>query len=303
MLGPDESARLKRLATTAAVAVAAFLVAIKIVAWASTGSVALLASLIDSGLDLLASALNMIAVRHALAPADHEHRFGHGKAEALAGLGQSAFVTGSAMFLVAESIDRLIAPTPVENGLVGMGVMLISIVLTLALVLFQRSVMRRTNSLAIAADQLHYAGDLLTNVAVIVAIGLAAWFGWNSADAVGGLFVAAVIAWSAWSIFRASYDQLMDREFDDAERDRVLSVAMAHPEVRAIHDLRTRTSGSGAFIQFHIELDGTMSLFRAHRISDEVEAAVRAAFPMADVIIHQDPEGIEAETALGRAQA
>ncbi|MBI1238981.1 MAG: cation diffusion facilitator family transporter [Alphaproteobacteria bacterium] len=301
MASDDEMGRLKRLATIAAVAVAATLVAIKTIAWGMTGSVALLASLFDSALDLLASGLNMIAVRHALEPADHEHRFGHGKAEALAGLGQSAFVTGSAMFLVAESIDRLIDPRPIENGLIGTAVMVVSIALTLALVLFQRSVMRRTASLAIAADQLHYVGDLLTNVAVILAIGLAAGIGWTSADAVGGLVVAAVIAWSAWSIFRASYDQLMDREFDDAERERVRAVALAHPDVRAIHDLRTRTSGSGAFIQFHIELDGAMTLFKAHRISDEVERAVQEAFPHADVIIHQDPEGIEQQTRLERA--
>lgn len=302
MIAPDDDrGRLKRLATIAAVAVAATLVAIKTIAWGMTGSVALLASLFDSALDLLASGLNMIAVRHALEPADREHRFGHGKAEALAGLGQSAFVTGSAMFLVAESIDRLIAPSPIENGVLGTGVMVVSIALTLALVLFQRSVMRRAASLAIAADQLHYVGDLLTNAAVILAIGLAAGLGWTSADAIGGLVVAAVIAWSAWSIFRASYDQLMDREFDDTERERVRAVALAHPDVRAIHDLRTRTSGSGSFIQLHIELDGAMTLFKAHRISDEVERAVQAAFPHADVIIHQDPEGIEHQTALERA--
>src|SRR5882762_3723962 len=213
--------RLRRLATYASVAVAAVLISVKFAAWLETGSVALLSSLVDSLLDIVASLVNLVAVRHALTPADREHRFGHGKAEALAGLGQSAFIAGSALFVFFESIGRLVTPQPVTNGLVGIGVMLFSMAMTLVLVLFQRQVIRRTGSIAVTADSLHYVGDIAANLAVLAALVLSSQFGWHRSDPIFALGVSFYIVFTAWQIARGSFDMLMDREMPDTERNEI----------------------------------------------------------------------------------
>jgi ferrous-iron efflux pump FieF len=299
-LGQAEAARLKRLATYAAVGVAGTLIAIKLWAWAVTGSIAMLASLVDSTLDLVASGLNLIAVSHALTPADEEHRFGHGKAEALAGLGQAAFIGGSAAFLLFESLDRLIVPQPIEQTSVGLAVMCVSIALTMTLVLFQRYVISRTRSLAIGADHLHYVTDIATNFGVMAAIVLAGTWGWTYADPLISLAISATIGWGAFKILGGSYYELMDTEFDEADRNRIKDIVKAHKEVISLHDLRTRRAGHNSFIQMHLELPPDMTLAEAHRISDEVEAEITKAFPDAEVLTHQDPAGLEAMTPLDR---
>ncbi|WP_370154237.1 cation diffusion facilitator family transporter [Ferrovibrio sp.] len=299
---PAMKARLMRRATWASVAVALVLIGAKLAAWLVTGSVALLASLVDSLLDALASLVNLLAVRQALAPADAEHRFGHGKAEALAGLGQAALITGSALFLVVEATDRLLSPRPVDHSLPGLAVMAVSILLTGGLVLYQRHVIRQTGSLAVSADSLHYLSDLLTNATVILALLLATRPDLAWADPACALVVAAVILKSAWDIVRGALDHLMDRELADADRDRIAQVVRAHPETRGLHDLRTRQSGNQAFIQFHLELDPQISLREAHRISDAIEAEILALFPGAEVIIHQDPAGGGTGVEGGRRQ-
>ncbi len=286
-----------RAATYASVTVATVLIASKTVAWVVTDSVSLLSTLIDSLLDLAASLVNLLAVRHALMPPDREHRFGHGKAEPLAALGQSAFIAGSAIFLVIEAIRRLYNPRIVENGEIGIGVMIFAIVITLALTRFQAHVVRKTGSLAIKADSLHYVTDLLVNVAVIVAVILATQLGWLYADPIIGLAIAAYILRSAWTIAKDAYDMLMDRELPDAERERIKAIVLEHADVAALHDLRTRASGPLTFIQVHLEMDGHMSLYKAHTVADAVEASLRDAFPGAEVIIHQDPHGIEEDRA------
>src|SRR6266581_555826 len=285
--------RLRRMATYASVAVAALLIAVKFVAWLETGSVALLSSLVDSLLDIVASLVNLVAVRHAMSPADREHRFGHGKAEPLAVLGQSAFITGSAMLLLAEAVRRLISPVPVENPPLGIAVMIFSIAVTIGLVLYQRHVVRRTGSLAISADELHYRGDLVLNGSVIAALVLGNILDLPILDPLFGAAIGTWIIWCAVRLARLSLFQLMDHELPDDEREKIRAVAQSHPDVVAAHDLRTRVAGPTAFIQIHIEMDGKMSLIRAHQISDEVEATLRSAYPNAEVIIHQDPEGIE----------
>jgi len=292
-----ETERLMRRATYAAVAVAGILIAVKLGALIVTGSVSILASLADSAMDALASMVNLLAVRHALRPADRQHRFGHGKAEALAGLGQSAFVAGSAVFLLFQAGERLIHPKPLANTEVGVGVIAFSILATLALVLYQRHVVRRTASLAIGADSLHYKGDLLVNASVILALLLSDVLGWTGIDALFGAGIALYILYNAWAIANASLGPLMDRELPEAARARIRVIAEAHPEVSAIHDLRTRSAGLTTFIQFHMEVDGRLDLNRVHVISDDVEAKVRAAFPEAEVIIHMDPEGLDEEHA------
>jgi ferrous-iron efflux pump FieF len=292
MDGPA-AAHLRRTATYASVAVAAVLISVKFAAWLETGSVALLSSLVDSLLDAAASLVNLVAVRHALSPADREHRFGHGKAEPLAVLGQSAFITGSAMLLFAEAVRRLIWPIPVDNPPAGIAVMLFSIAATIGLVLYQRYVVRSTGSIAITADELHYRGDLVLNLSVIAALVLGSAFDFPLLDPLFGAAIGIWIVYSAVRLARLSLFQLMDHELPDDERERIREIAQSHPEVVAAHDLRTRTAGPTAFIQIHIEMDGAISLLRAHEISDEVEARLRAAYPHAEVIIHQDPEGIE----------
>lgn len=293
---PAVKARLMRRATYASVVVACTLIAAKFAAWMHTESVALLATLVDSLLDGVASLINMLAVRHALTPADDEHRFGHGKAEALAGLGQGALVAGSALLLFVEAIQHLIEPQPIERSYAGIAVMLFSILMTVGLVMYQRHVVLRTGSLAVSADRLHYVGDVATNATVLLALGLASLPGFLWVDAVGALIVAAVIVKSAIDIVRGAFDNLMDRELADGDREQVLAVIRSHPEARALHDLRTRQAGNQIFIQFHLELDPDLRLRDAHRISDEIEAELLAVFPGAQILIHQDPAGYDTPT-------
>lgn len=285
---PEQAARLMRLATYASVSVAGLLIVTKLVAWQMSGSVSLLATLVDSILDALASLVNLFAVRHALAPADDEHRFGHGKAEALAGLGQATLITGSSMFLMYEAVQRLLDPVAVEGYQLGMWVMVFSIAMTLLLLTFQRHVILRTDSTAIRADALHYRTDLLVNAGVLLALALSRW-GWPGFDPLFAIAIAFYILYSAWEIISHAFDHLMDRELPDEERLEIEQTVLAHAEVRGLHDLRTRRSGTATFVQMHVELDDHLSLLEAHRIAEEVEAAVVAAFPGAEVIIHPDP--------------
>jgi ferrous-iron efflux pump FieF len=289
-----------RRAAMAAVITGIVLVAIKTVAYVITDSIAMMASLADSALDVVVSIINLLAVRLALTPADREHRFGHGKAEPLAGLLQGAFIAGSTTLLVTESIKRLITPQPVVHGTVGLVILVFSTVAAFILVLQQRYVVRRTGSIAINADFMHYLADILINIGVFVAILLATSFGWLIADPIMGLLVAAALAWSVVGILRQSWDQLMDRELPDAERERIKAIVLGHRGVFDMHDLRTRAAGVRAFVQLHIEVDPALSLFAAHALSDEVEAEIRTAFPKAEIIIHTDPEGYEQPGPLAK---
>ncbi|MEK9678016.1 MAG: cation diffusion facilitator family transporter [Rhodospirillaceae bacterium] len=286
-------ARLMRVASYASVVVATVLIVTKSGAYAVTESVSLLSSLVDSLLDAGASLVNLLAIRHALQPADREHRFGHGKAESLAGLAQAAFIAGSGIFLLLEAGNRLINPKTVSNGEIGIAVMVLSLFLTLGLVAFQAYVVRKTNSLAISADSLHYRVDILVNVAVIVGIYLASFGGLQIVDPVLAVAIVIYMAWGSFKIARRSMDELMDREFPDEDRIKIRQIALEHPEVRDVHDMRTRSSGPHSFIQLHLEMDRNLSLVRAHEISDEVMYKVEDAFPNTEVLIHQDPEGVE----------
>ncbi|MGZ8409640.1 MAG: cation diffusion facilitator family transporter [Hyphomicrobium sp.] len=289
--------RLKRLAATASVAVATLLIVAKAAAWLTTGSISLLSTLIDSALDLAASLINLVAIRQAAQPPDKEHRFGHGKAEPLAGLAQAGFVCGSAGFVLVHAGERLIRPAPINNTEVGYAVMALSIALTVGLVLYQRFVVRRTGSLAIGADSLHYSADLLTNLSVIVALVLSTQFGWIWADPLTAIAIGVFILSSAWQIIKQSLNLLMDRELPDEDREHIRRIARSHPEVIGIHDLRTRSSGTHLFIQFHLELDGNMTLLDAHTIADQVMSELERVFPDAEVLIHEDPHGVSERRA------
>ena len=282
---------LARRATLASVSVALFLVALKIAAWVVTGSVSILASLLDSLLDAFASIVTLIAVRRATAPATREFRYGHGKAEPLAALAQSAFIAGSAVLLIVQAAERFINPRPVTETSVGIAVMIVSIIATLGLVAYQSYVIRKSDSVAIKADSLHYKGDLLANIGVIAALLLVQHGGFELADPIFGLAIAAFILWNAREVGTEALGMLMDRELPDEERARIAEIALSYTDVSDMHDLRTRRSGPYRFIQMHIEMNGQMSLTRAHAIADAVELQIMEEFPGAEVIVHQDPEG------------
>ena len=292
MSAPD-AARLMRRAAIASLAVSLGLVAIKAVAYFASNSVAMLASLADSALDLFTSAINIFAIREALMPADREHRFGHGKAEPLAGLAQGAFITASALFLIIQGVGRILSPEALDHGALALGVMLASIAAAIGLILYERHVVAQTRSVAIGADMMHYLADLATNIGVVLALLLVMGAGWGLADPIIALLVAAAMLWTAARVLRVSMDQLMDRELPDEDRARIIAIVKRHPDVRSLHDLRTRAAGLTHFIQLHIELDPDISLTRAHRISDAVEQDIMAAYPGAEVIIHQDPAAME----------
>ncbi|MDC0147915.1 cation diffusion facilitator family transporter [Alphaproteobacteria bacterium] len=276
-----------------AILVASVLIIIKAGAWFLTGSVALLGSFLDSVMDLSLSVMNFFAIRHAQTPADAEHRFGHGKAEALAALVQGAVLLAAAIYLIYEVVLAIMNPPVIAYSYVGIGVMVASIVLTLGLVMVQRSVAKSTKSVAITADMAHYTGDIFINLGVILALVLSGILGMPYADPILGTIVALILANSARNIFIKASDQLMDREFEDDEREDIKQIILSHPQVLGVHDLRTRRAGLTSFIQCHIELDGSISLNMAHKISDAVEASVLAKFPQAEVLLHQDPEGEE----------
>jgi len=284
-----DSAHLMRLATKLSLWAGGFLVLLKGMAWSFTDSLSMMSSLADSLLDVMASAVNFAAVRYALQPPDAEHRFGHGKAEDLAGFAQSTFICGSGLFLVVEGIKRYFSPEPVKHSMLGIAVMLISITVTLALVLYQRRVVKLTGSQVVKADSLHYVADLLTNSAVIAAFILSYGLDWYVADAVFALLIAAYIIYTAASMGYHAFQNLMDREFSDEDRTKIKNIVRNSSGVLGLHDLRTRKSGLNGFIQLHLDLDPEMTLRQAHIISDTVEESLRNAFPNTEILIHQDP--------------
>ncbi|MED5491188.1 cation diffusion facilitator family transporter [Halopseudomonas pachastrellae] len=284
----EERARLLRLATRASVAVALILIVLKATVWISTGSVSLLAGLIDSLMDAAASIINLFAVGYALKPADKEHRFGHGKAEALAGLAQSAFITGSAVLVLLQGVNRLLNPEPLDTAWAGVAVMVFSIAATLGLLAIQKHVIARTNSTAVGADSLHYRSDLLLNLSIIIAL-LLAHFGIQQADALFGLGIALLIGYGAVRIGLDAIQILMDHELPDEVRAEALRIARSVPDVIDVHDLRTRQSGQHWFMQLHLELPATLTLADAHERGEQARLAIMARYPQADVLVHKDP--------------
>ncbi|WXL28032.1 cation diffusion facilitator family transporter [Ectopseudomonas mendocina] len=280
-----------RLATLAALITALTLVAAKGVAWWLSGSVSLLAGLTDSLLDGAASLLNLIAVHYALRPADDDHRYGHGKAEALAGLGQALFIGASAVLVGSHALDRLQHPEPVTASGLGIAVMLLSLLMTFALLMFQRYVVKQTGSTAIRADSLHYRSDLLLNSSILLALWLAS-HGWPKVDAIFAIGIALYIFWSALTIVREAATVLMDQELPTDVTAQMQEAACAVPGVIGIHDLRTRLSGTHWFVQLHVELPDDLPLVQAHDICVQVEKAITDKFPRAEVLSHADPHSV-----------
>ena len=287
------NARLRRLAAGASLSLALLLCLLKLAAAVTTGSLAVMSSLVDSLTDVSASAITVASVRIAQRPPDRGHRYGHGKAESLSALAQAALVAGSGGFILLDGVQRLMDPQPVGDTPVGIAIMVVAIVLTLGLVTFQRYVVRRTGSTAIAADSLHYRADLATNLAVIVSLLLAGRSGLAWVDPVIAAGIAAYLLWQALGIARGAVDVLMDRELPPEQRERIKARVRAHPEVRGLHDLRTREAGGTRFVELHVEIDGLMTLHAVHDVTDALEAELQAEFPDAEIIIHPEPAGLD----------
>lgn len=288
MLNKQQAEWHVRMATYASVSVAAVLIAVKFYAWILTDSLSLQATLVDSLLDAAASILNLFAVREAQKPADDEHRFGHGKIEAIAAMGQSIFIFASAGWLLREAVHRFSDPQPIEQTGVGMIVMVVAIILTLILLTYQNYVVKHTHSTAILADSVHYRSDILINFSVIIALFAVKETHQYWIDLIIGGGIALYITYTAWYIAHHSFQILIDREFSTEDRQRIVDIAEGHPEVKGCHDLRTRSAGTQKFIQLHLEMDGALSLFEAHRIALEVTEKIHILFPRAEVLIHQD---------------
>lgn len=284
-----KQAKLVKMATYASVSVAVVLLIIKTFAWLETSSVGILASLLDSAVDIVASLMILLAVRLAQEPADNEHRFGHGKAEPLASLAQSVFIAGSALYLMLHAAQRILSPEEVQMPQVGIWLMLVTLLLTTCLVLFQRYVVRQTDSTAIEADALHYFSDLIANLAVIFGLLLSA-YGWI--DATLGLVIGGWVGWQSLILAKYSANQLLDRELPDEVRAEIRDIVLAHEEVEGFNDLRTYRSGPWIFIQLDLELDDHLNLVDAHRITEEVTQRLIDRFENADVLIHQEPVSI-----------
>ncbi|MBI1214792.1 MAG: cation diffusion facilitator family transporter [Alphaproteobacteria bacterium] len=265
----------------------------KLFAFLMTDSVSLLSSLMDSAFDAVASLVTMLSVRHAMSPADEEHRFGHGKMEALSALGQAVFIFGSAMFLLFEAMQRFLHPQPIGAITTGISVMIVSIVLTGVLILFQIFVIRKTKSIAISADHLHYKGDLFMNLGVFLCLSLSLYMPWPYFDPIFAVVIALALLNGAREITKESFDILMDKELPQADREKIMALINEHKDVAAVHDLRTRSTGERIFIEFHLEMDGDMSLMQAHDITEDIEHALFEAYPTSEVLIHQEPAGIE----------
>ncbi|XOO20909.1 CDF family cation-efflux transporter FieF [Edwardsiella ictaluri] len=287
----QQYARLVKVAALSATVIASILLILKILAWWHTGSVSLLASLVDSLVDIAASLTNLLVIRYALQPADKDHTFGHGKAESLAALAQSMFICGSALFLFLTGFQHLLKPEPMNDPGAGMWVTAFALVCTLALVTFQRWVVRRTQSQAVRADMLHYQSDVLMNGAILISLGLS-WYGVARANALFALGIGAYILYSALRMGYDAVQSLLDRALSSEERHQIIRIVREHRGVLGVHDLRTRQSGPTRFIQLHLEMDDTLPLVDAHAIADGVEHDLLQHFPAADVIIHQDPTSV-----------
>ena len=278
-------------AALASVAMACGLIALKAYAAWSTGSVAMLGSLADSGLDLLASLVTLYGVKLAAEPADHDHRFGHGKAEALAALFQVVLITVSAIGIAWRAISALGSDEPTQAAELGIGVSVAAILATIVLLAYQRRIIRKTGSVAIMADNVHYQSDVLLNGSVIAALALDQFLGWHRADPIFGILIAAWLAWGAFQASSHAIDMLMDKEWSEEQRAAFIEVAARQPGIKGIHDFRTRRAGSHDFAQFHMEVAGDITVRQAHEVVEGVETALRRVFPKVEVLIHLDPEG------------
>ena len=281
-----------KLAAKISVSVAVLLLALKLFAWFESGASVMLATATDSLLDLFASSINLLILKVALSPPDQDHQFGHGKAESLGSLFQAAFITGSGMLLMLNGVDRIINPVALLKTDLALGATIATIIATLSLVAFQQFVVKKTGSLAINADMLHYKSDLLLNLAVLIALILSQQL-WPSADGVFTVAIGGYLLISAFGIVKQSLDQLMDKELNETDKSKINQIVFSHNQALGMHNLKTRQSGPMTFIQLHLELDEKLPLLDAHNVGESIEFALLKEFEPCEVIIHHDPISID----------
>ncbi len=282
-------------ATIASMVTAAVIIISKMIAWVTTDSASVLASLIDSLLDIISSFINFLAARYAMQPPDHEHRFGHGKAEDLAVLVQSSFFIISGMFVTGIAIKKIIIPQQIDNSEFGISLVMFSLIISMLLMLYQTYVIKRTSSTIVKADRLHYFTDFFTNGAVIVSLLFSILYESKIIDPIFAIIIAIYMLYEASKLFKGAFHNLMDHEFTESDKESLKQIIMSHKDVKGFHDLKTRHSGSKPIIQFHLEIDGKVSLYQAHAITDDIEHLIKTKFKDAEIIIHQDPEDIDEE--------
>lgn len=274
-----------KIAAFAPIIISALLIILKIYGWVVTGSLSIFSSLVDSFLDILISGINLVAIFYALKPADEDHRFGHSAIEDIAGFAQAAFIFGAALIILLEGVNHLFNPEIIAKSDVGITIMLIVILLTFSLVIFQKYVSKKTGSLIVAADSVHYQTDVLMNLSIIIALYLNVKY----LDSILAIVIALYISRSAWKIGKRSFDNLMSKEMPDEMKKMIYKIIERQQDIKGFHELKTRFSGSKVFIQMHIELGKDLSLLAAHRITDKLERELHSEFPESEVIIHQDP--------------
>lgn len=288
----DHRSRLVIRATVASMATAAIIIIAKTIAWATTDSSSVLASLIDSLLDIISSFINFLAARYAMQPPDSEHRFGHGKAEDLAVLVQSSFFIISGIFVTIIAVKKIITPQELDNSELGVWLVIFSLAISALLMIYQTYVIKSTSSNIIKADRLHYFTDFFTNGAVIVSLFLSIFLKSKIIDPIFAIMIAIYMLYEAFKLFKEAFRNLMDHEFSETDKRLLQQIITSHKDVKGFHDLKTRHSGSKPIIQFHLEMDGEVSLYEAHTIAEAVETLIKQKFKNAEVIIHQDPEGV-----------
>ncbi len=286
---------LVRSASIASLLVASTLIVLKYYGWVTTNSVSLLGSLADSLIDFLASVFVFVAISYSILPADAKHRFGYGKSEGLAAFVQSLLIGISGIYVCFEAIKRLLNPSQINQPSTAIWIILVSIVLTLALVMYQKYVVKKSKSIAIESDRYHYLTDTYINLSVLFSIAITGWTRFVFIDALVGLLISGVILYTSVTLLKKSFKILLDQEIQSDDRDRIREIALDHPKVLGFHDLRTRDTGREYIIQFHLELDPNMSLLESHEITDEVTDNVLKLYPDSELIIHTDPLGIDEE--------
>lgn len=292
ILNNEQSARLKKSAVTASISLAVALSVLKSWAAISSGSLAVLSSLVDSLSDVFASSISYIAVRFSSRPASCNHRYGFGRAESISALLQSAFIAGSGLFVIYDGINRFFNPQPLQRTSLSIFIMCLSLIATIALIVFQRFVAKRTNSRAIYADSAHYTVDVLTNLAIILSLFVVRYFHITWFDIVTAFFISAYLIYNAYQIAADAVANLTDRELDPKIRTKVVDIILNSEGIKGYHDFRSRDLGGVYYFEVHLELDGNLTLSKAHQLTDFVEEKIQKAFAGAQVIIHQDPHGL-----------
>ncbi len=284
--------KLKKAAVYASISLAVILSGLKIIGAFYTGSLSILSSVVDSLSDILASVITFFAIKISSLPASSKHRYGYGKIESLSALFQSAFIAGSGLFILYDAINRLLHPQKLEATGIGLGIMIFSLISSLGLVYFQKFVYKKTKSQAIIADSAHYSVDILTNLGIIITL-IAVWFfKINWIDTIAGIIIAGILLYNAYNLAKDSIVNLLDKELSNSIRQKIKNIVMSHNFSKGIHDLRTRDLGNGYSFEFHLELDGSISLNQAHIYADSIEADIKKTYPNAQIIIHQEPYGL-----------